>query len=59
MKIKESLFNYTNPAVSYSIINGDSAEILKKYEDEKFDLIITSPPYNIGKAYEVKKSIEK
>jgi adenine-specific DNA-methyltransferase len=33
--------------------------ILKNYENEKFDLIITSPPYNIGKSYEVKKSIEK
>jgi|GEM_PF-7126762 len=25
----------------------------------KFDLIITSPPYNIGKSYETKTSIEK
>ncbi len=58
-KIKESLFNYENPASSYFIINGDSLEILKNYHDEKFDLIITSPPYNIGKSYETKKSIEK
>ena len=38
---------------------GDSAKILKdKYPDKKFDLIITSPPYNVGKEYETQKSIE-
>jgi len=33
--------------------------MLKKFEDGKFDLIITSPPYNVGKSYETKTSIEK
>ena len=42
----------------YQMINGDSLEEITKIEDAKFDLIITSPPYNIGKEYEVKKSIE-
>ncbi|OGU38779.1 MAG: DNA methyltransferase [Ignavibacteria bacterium RIFOXYB2_FULL_35_12] len=41
------------------IIRGDSLKELKKMEGEKFDLIITSPPYNVGKEYEVKSSIEK
>jgi len=31
---------------------GDSAETLKKVPDESVKLIITSPPYNLGKAYE-------
>lgn len=44
---------------SYEIKLGDSLKELKKIEDSKFDLIITSPPYNIGKSYEVKTSIEK
>jgi len=42
----------------FKLIVGDIKETLKKEESEKFDLIITSPPYNIGKEYEVKKSIE-
>ncbi|SCQ21827.1 Modification methylase RsrI [Tannerella forsythia] len=33
--------------------------VLKGIEDGKFDLIITSPPYNVGKSYETKTSIEK
>lgn len=32
---------------------------LKKIEAGKFDLILTSPPYNVGKSYETKTSIEK
>lgn len=37
---------------------GDSKKILKKLGDEKFKLIMTSPPYNIGKEYETKEDIE-
>jgi len=43
----------------YKVITGDALKTLKKLEDKKFDLIITSPPYNVGKSYEVKTSIEK
>lgn len=59
MKLKEPLFDYIDPDLEYSIENGDSLEILQNYDDEKFDLIITSPPYNIGKSYETKTSIEE
>ena len=38
---------------------GDAKEVLKDIEPGRFDLIITSPPYNIGKAYETKSSIEQ
>ncbi len=41
------------------IRNGDAENILQNYSDGLFDLIITSPPYNIGKSYETKTSIEK
>lgn len=37
---------------------GDSAQILKELPSEKFKLIMTSPPYNVGKEYEIKQSIE-
>jgi DNA modification methylase len=33
--------------------------VLQGIENGKFDLIITSPPYNVGKSYETKTSIEK
>jgi len=59
MKIDEPLFDLINPETKYQITNGDSLTVLKQFEDEKFDLIITSPPYNIGKSYETKTSIER
>jgi len=41
------------------MILGDTFENLKTMENQKFDLVITSPPYNVGKEYETKVSIEK
>src|SRR6056297_2712132 len=59
MKVKEPLFEYVNKDTTHKVINGESLEILKDIEDGKFDLIITSTPYNVGKSYETKTSIEK
>lgn len=59
MKVQEPLFDYIDPNTNYQMKNGDCLAILKTMEDEKFDLVITSPPYNIGKSYETKTSIEK
>jgi len=59
MKVKEPLFEYISPEITHQIVNGDSLTVLKEIEDGKFDLIITSPPYNVGKSYETKTSIEK
>lgn len=56
---EEPLFDLINPMIKHKIINEDCAKALKKIPNGKFDLIITSPPYNIGKAYEVKTTIEK
>lgn len=58
MRIKEPTFSYFNRSNKYKIFNGDSLNVLKKIENDKFDLIITSPPYNLGKSYETKTSIE-
>lgn len=54
----EPLYSGEYATQSYKIYNEDSLNVLKSLEDNKFDLIITSPPYNIGKSYEVKTSIE-
>ena len=59
MKVKEPLFDYIDPSIEYQVMNGEALRTLEKIEDGKFDLIITSPPYNIGKSYEIKTSIEK
>lgn len=59
MRVKEPLFDYISPDTDYDIKNGDCLTVLKKIEDRKFDLILTSPPYNVGKSYETKTSIEK
>ena len=61
MKVKEPIsefVEYMYPNRS-EIIHGDTLSHIKKMESERFDLIITSPPYNVGKEYEIKTSIEK
>ena len=60
MKVKEMTFEFPEKLYksNYKLILGDTLENLHKIEDEKFDLVITSPPYNVGKEYETKKSIE-
>lgn len=47
-----------NKNVDSKYVRGDSSEELKKLESDKYKLIITSPPYNVGKEYETKVSIE-
>jgi adenine-specific DNA-methyltransferase len=41
------------------ILLGDSLEIIRQFESSSLDLIITSPPYNIGKEYEKVMDIEQ
>lgn len=59
MRVEETLFDFISPDAKYTIKNDDCLTVLKKIDSSKFDLILTSPPYNIGKSYETKTSIEK
>jgi len=59
MRIVDTLFQYIKQDIRYEILDDDCLTILKKIENDKFDLILTSPPYNVGKSYETKMSIEK
>jgi len=44
----------------HAIWNGDVEAFLKSLPQKPtFDLIVSSPPYNIGKSYESKKALEK
>jgi len=61
-----SLFEYTQKAISDSFsassqivfAQGESLDILKSCPDSFAKLIITSPPYNIGKEYESQVKLE-
>jgi DNA modification methylase len=59
MQVAKPLFEYEKYHGCYEMLNDECLSVLKKTEDEKFDLILTSPPYNVGKSYETKTSIEK
>ncbi len=58
MKVEDPLFDFFDSTLDYRIENGDALSTLSNIESGKFDLIITSPPYNIGKSYETKTTIE-
>lgn len=49
---KPNIADTFDPNAEAVILEGDSAETLKTLPDACVKLIITSPPYNIGKAYE-------
>lgn len=56
---KADTANSFNPNAASVILAGDSAQTLKTLPDRSVKLIITSPPYNIGKAYEHATHLEK
>lgn len=41
------------------LFEGDVNDFLSRIPDQSIKLIVTSPPYNVGKEYEVRVSIEK
>jgi len=49
-------FNQTNQITLYE---GDCRDLLRSIPDESANLIITSPPYNIGKEYEKKLHLDQ
>lgn len=57
--IQLPLIEHIDSDVKYDIVNGDSLEVLRSEDSGKFDLVVTSPPYNVGKSYEKKTRIEE
>ena len=47
-----------NPKNDITIFNGNCIDLLEQIEDNSLQLIITSPPYNIGKEYEKRKPLK-
>lgn len=48
-----------NPKVDSILFNGDCLELLSKIPDSFVKLVVTSPPYNLGKVYENKMDMEE
>lgn len=46
------------PNATVALVHGDALEILRDMPSECAQLIISSPPYNIGKSYEVRQELE-
>src|SRR3546814_13583661 len=38
---------------------GDCKDLLRSLPDASVDLVVSSPPYNIGKEYEIRQSLER
>ena len=55
LKIKTT-FSFENQVAIY---NGDCLDFLKTIPDKSIQLIVTSPPYNVGKEYEKKLRLEE
>lgn len=50
--MKQHIYKRFKETNQITLYNGDCIKLLKKLPDSSIDLIITSPPYCIGKAYE-------
>ena len=48
-----------HPAPSLGAWCGDSLSLLTRVPDQSVQLVLTSPPYNIGKPYEVRRSVDE
>ena len=47
-----------SPDSEVVLFNGDRLELLSTLPDESVTLVVTSPPYNIGKEYEKRKDLD-
>lgn len=57
MKEKINISNGFDDSKNAVIFNGDCLDMLKQIPDKSIQLVVTSPPYNIGKEYEKKINI--
>lgn len=48
-----------DPEARLVLYEGDTSDYIETLPDESIKLIVTSPPYNLGKAYEDRVSIER
>ena len=53
-----SISKHYDPDAEVVFYEGDCMDILPQIEDNSIALVVTSPPYNLGKEYETKKSLD-
>jgi adenine-specific DNA-methyltransferase len=58
MKTKNDMSINIPPDLINKIKNVDCLELLKELPDKSIDLVVSSPPYNIGKAYETRACLK-
>src|SRR5690242_10629641 len=47
-----------HPSARATAYRGDCLHLLHKIPDKSASLVVTSPPYNIGKAYEKRRAVQ-
>ena len=47
-----SIVDYYNNISDAILLEGDTLDIIKNLPENEFKLLVSSPPYNIGKVYE-------
>lgn len=58
-EIPKKISSQYEPEADLVLFHGDTNDFMETVPDESIKLIITSPPYNLGKAYENKVDIEE
>ncbi|PJF24862.1 MAG: site-specific DNA-methyltransferase, partial [Phototrophicales bacterium] len=56
---KHEIYEQFDPNARIVLYLGDAESFVRALPDQSVNLIVTSPPYNLGKAYEVRVSIEE
>ena len=55
---EKSISDSFDPNAEIVLYNGDVADLLAKIPDNSINLIVSSPPYNLGKSYETRQSVQ-
>ena len=59
MRKKLRIGNRYSPVNDVTLFSGDCLALLKQIPDRSVRLVVTSPPYNLGKAYERKQELKE
>ncbi len=55
---EKNFSNSFDPNAEIVLYYGDVADLLAKIPDNSINLIVSSPPYNLGKSYETRQSVQ-
>jgi len=56
--IEKTIANRFDPNAEIVLFKGDVADLLDNIPDNSINLIVSSPPYNLGKSYETRQSVQ-